>query len=96
MENNKELQDVNLDDILSQLHDIVGDDVPEVEPDEELKELLDLPELTITPVTVEARDISELMPEEASDPGLEGQTVQFTPVAAASILLYEAVRQRIG
>ena len=84
MENNKELQDVNLDDILSQLHDIVGDDVPEVEPDEELKELLDLPELTITPVTVEARDISELMPEEASDPGLEGQTVQFTPVAAAS------------
>ncbi len=81
MENKHESQDMNLDDILSELHDIVDTDVPEVEPDEELKKLLDLPEITVTPVTVETRDISELLPETA-DPALEGETVMFTPVKA--------------
>ena len=35
MENNNELQE--LDDILSELHDLVQEDVPEVEPDAELQ-----------------------------------------------------------
>ena len=81
MENKNESQDMNLDDILSELHDIMDNDVPDVEPDEELKELLDLPELTITPVTVDTRDLSELIPE-TPDPALEGQTVMFAPAAA--------------
>ena len=81
MENKNESQDMNLDHILSELHDIMDNDVPDVEPDEELKELLDLPELTITPVTVDTRDLSELIPE-TPDPALEGQTVMFAPAAA--------------
>ena len=81
MENKNESQDMNLDDILSELHDIMDNDVPDVEPDEELKELLDLPELTITPVTVDTRDLSELIPETPA-PALEDQTVMFTPVTA--------------
>ena len=43
MENNKELQDMNLDEILTELHDIVDENVPEVEPDQELQELLEVP-----------------------------------------------------
>ena len=73
MENNKELQE--LDNILSELHDIVQEDVPEVEPDEELQKLLDLPEITVTPVVVkepELPELSQLLPEE---PAEEGKTV---------------------
>ena len=81
MDNKNELQDMNLDDILSELHDIVGDDVPEVEPDEELKELLGMPELTITPVVVKETDIDQLLPEAAAEPAVpDGATIAFTPV----------------
>ena len=85
MENNNEHQDMNLDDILSELHDIVHEDVPEVEPDEELQELLDMPELTITPVVIKEPEIADLLPEEPADaagPALDGATVMFTPVTA--------------
>ncbi len=85
MENKNEPQDMNLDDILSELHDIVGTDVPDVdvEPDEELKELLDLPDLTITPVVVKETDIDRLLPETAAEPPVpDGATIQFTPVTA--------------
>ncbi len=91
MENNKELQE--LDDILSELHDLVQEDVPEVEPDEELQELLDLPEITITPVVVKEPDVPELLSEEpAADTGadsipdaaLEKDTVLFTPITEES------------
>ena len=91
MENNNERQDVNLDDILSELHDIVQEDVPEVEPDEELQKLLDMPELTITPVVIKKPELPELLPEDptgetekavAADPALEDATVMFTPVTA--------------
>ena len=81
MESKNELQDVNLDDILSELHDIVGDEVPEVEPDAELQELLDLPEITITPVVVKETDIDQLLSETAEEPSVpEGNTIMFTPV----------------
>ena len=82
MENNKELQE--LDDILSELHDLVQDEVPEVEPDEELLELLDLPEITVTPVVVRDPETQEPMSQEGStepETVLEGDTVTFTPVA---------------
>ena len=65
MENNNELQELNLDEILSELHGIVDEAVPEVEPDEELQELLDLPEITVTPVVVKAPELADLLPEEA-------------------------------
>ena len=42
MENKNELQDMNLDDILSEIHDLVDTDLPAVEPDKELQDLLDL------------------------------------------------------
>ena len=83
---NKELQE--LDDMLSELHDLV-EDVPEVEPDEELQQLLDLPEITVTPVVIKAPEV--LMTEESTeakpdaesvpDAALEGATVAFSPVA---------------
>jgi len=82
MENKNELQDMNLDDILSELHDIVDEDMPEVEPDAELQELLDMPELTITPVVVKETDIEQLLPEAVEAAVPDGATVPFTPVAA--------------
>lgn len=85
MENNKELQE--LDEMLSELHDIVQEEVPEVEPDEELRELLDLPEITVTPVVVKAPDMQELLPQDETETSdscpvtpPEGDTVAFTPV----------------
>ena len=93
MENNNELQE--LDDILSELHDLVQEDVPEVEPDAELQELLDLPEITVTPVVVKVPEsltetenadatAVESDTREIPDPALAGETVMFTPVAAES------------
>ena len=93
MENNKDLQE--LDDMLSELHDLVLEEVPDVEPDEELQGLLDLPEITVTPVVVKEIPIredavsdealpespSETFPEEA----LDGSTVLFTPLTEESI-----------
>ena len=88
MENNKELQE--LDDMLSELHDMVQEDVPDVEPDEELQKLLDLPEITVTPVVVkepEPLQMPELVMEDPApdaqtqEAALEGDTVMFTPVA---------------
>ena len=60
MENKNEFQDLSLDEMLSELHELMGDDLPQVdvEPDEELKELLDLPDLDISPVTVKDVELS--------------------------------------
>ena len=95
MENNKDLQE--LDDILSELHDLVQEDVPEVEPDEELQQLLDLPELTITPVVVKEPESAEALPEEApagtaSEPDAENlpETVP-APVPDGDTVLFAAV-----
>jgi len=77
MENKNDLQDLNLDEMLSQLHDLVDDDVPEVEPDEELQQLLDLPELTITPVVVKE---PEAMEDTAVIPTLTAEDSDITAV----------------
>lgn len=98
MENKNELQDLNLDEMLSELQDLVGEDVPEVEPDEELQQLLDLPELTITPVVVKEASLTQdtavipdlsgdttVIPElPAEKAPVEDNTVLFTPVTEAT------------
>ena len=95
MDNNIEKQEFDLDDILSEFHDLTETDGPDVEPDEELKELLDLPQLTITPVVVkepEHPSVEEAAeqpapaqtaaePEKAAAP--EGDTIRFVPLTAA-------------
>ena len=87
MENNNELQE--LDNILNEFHDIMHTDLPEVEPDRELQELLDLPEITVTPVVVKDPELSALGPEdpvsgtaETAQPVPDGATIQFIPVSA--------------
>ena len=99
MENNKEIQDLDntkelqeLDDMLSELHDLVQEDVPEVEPDDELQQLLDLPDITVTPVVVKEPEIAQLLSQEdtaesesISDAVADGATVPFTPVTGESI-----------
>ena len=87
MDNNKESQEFDLDDLLSEFSDL---DLPEaeVEPDEELKDLLDLPKLTITPVVVK-----DAAPEEAaavSEPEipevlLSADTLRFAPPVSEDI-----------
>ena len=79
MENKNEFQDLSLDEMLSELHDLVGDDVPgvDVEPDEELQQLLDLPELTITPVVVKE---AELPDDTAVLPVMAGEASHITEV----------------
>lgn len=99
MDNNKEVQEqeFDLDDILNEFQDIPAEETMEVEPDEELEELLHLPELTITPVVVREADISQLLPADApataseanaadiSAAALEGDTVLFTPISEEQI-----------
>ena len=86
MENKNELQELNLDELLTELQDMVGEDLPEVEPDEELQELLDLPDITVTPVVIREPEIADLtedsVTEEAvAEPVLEEDTMTFTPVS---------------
>ena len=84
MDNKNESQEFNLDDILSEVHDIPAEQTADVEPDEELEELLHLPELTITPVTVKEPEPIEVPGEEApegSEAVSDDVTVVFTPVA---------------
>ena len=68
MENKNEVQDFDLDDILSEFHDVPKDALPEVEPDEELEQLLHMPELTITPVVVKAPEPMEALVQDAAGP----------------------------
>ena len=90
MENNKELQE--LDDMLHELQDLMQEDVPEVDPDEELLELLDLPEITVTPVVVREPETLEPLPQEDAEEdesileaALEGDTVPFNTVTEENL-----------
>ena len=92
MDNKNEVQEFDLDEILNEFHDEPAADAAEVEPDEELEALLQIPELAITPVVVKGTSIQELLedvpdlpaPEEDTavlpEAALEGHTVQFTPI----------------
>ena len=85
MENNNEVQEFDLDDILNEFHDAAAeDDLPEIEPDEELKELLGMPEPDIAPVVVKEPESVETMAQEAAseagiDPVADEPTTVFTP-----------------
>ena len=91
MDNNKETQEFDLDDILNEFHELPQEEVPEVEPDEELDALLNMPELTITPVVVKEPELSSQLsePEETADAlpeaDLSGDTVMFTPVSEPQV-----------
>ena len=82
MDNNHEVQDFDLDDILNEFHEAESDVSADVEADEELKELLDLPQLTITPVVVKTSEaMSALLQEEAPEETPDEPTMVFAPVA---------------
>ena len=78
MEDKNELQDFDLDDILNEFHETDTDEQPEVEADEELEQLLHMPQLTITPVVVRTSDsVKELLEE----PSVSAEdTLVFTPL----------------
>ena len=84
MDNKNDVQEFDLDDILNEFHDIPQEAAAEVEPDEELENLLHMPELTITPVVVkESALAAELLSEEDSSEGpavSEDETTVFTPI----------------
>lgn len=96
MDKQNELQEFDLDDILNEFHDEPEALAPEVEPDEELEALLQLPELTITPVTVKEPELPEppetpeapapeaAAPEAPAAEVIPGETAVFTPVETLS------------
>ena len=78
MEHNPEVQEFDLDDILNEFQEEPS--VPaEVEADEELKELLQMPQLDITPVVVKTSGaVDDLLQEEAAPS--DEPTMVFSPV----------------
>ena len=81
MDNNNERQEFDLDDILNEFHDIPATEADmEIEPDAELKELLELPDLTITPVVV--KEPAQPEEEEAPKIDLSADTISFQPITA--------------
>jgi len=80
MDINKENQEFDLEDILNEFHDLSEEMAAEVEPDEELEQLLHMPQLTITPVVVRTSD--ETPVELPSEQPLSGDTIRFDSVKA--------------
>ena len=85
MDNENRIQEpeFDLDDILNEFHDLPAEETAEVEPDDELEELLHMPELTITPVVVKEPDVEGLLSQDTAtvpDAALEGATVLFSPI----------------
>ncbi len=89
MDNKNEVQEqeFDLDEILNEFHQLPGEDAAEVEPDEELETLLQMPQLTITPVVVKEPDFSDLTDSQDAPqvPALEGDTVLFSPITQEQI-----------
>ncbi len=81
MDNNFDPQEFDLDDILKEFGDTDQEPDVEVEPDEELDKLLNLPKLTITPVTVKE-------PTQAETEAVSSdETMVFSPVSEEEPLL---------
>ncbi len=83
MDNNHEVQDFDLDDILNEFHETDTEEPVEVEADEELEELLHMPQLTITPVVVKTSEAMAalLVDGEAETPAVSDEpTMVFAPV----------------
>ena len=66
MDNKNEVQDFDLDDILTEFHETDTEEPVEVEADEELEQLLHMPQLTITPVVVKTSETSAGIPASVS------------------------------
>ncbi len=85
MDNKNEVQDFDLDDILTEFHETDTEEPVEVEADEELERLLHMPQLTITPVVVKTSEtMSALLQDtDAGMPALvsDEPTAVFAPVA---------------
>ncbi len=78
--NHEEIQDFDLDDILNEFHEEPDQELPEVEPDEELEELLQMPQLTITPVEVRTSGVMDQLLEEPEDAPAEEAVPETTMV----------------
>ena len=87
MENKNEELEFDLDDILNEFHEQSDEETAQVEPDEELTELLQMPELTITPVVVNAPAFDDETVEFHEDmpPVSEEPTVTFSPIVDAQL-----------
>ena len=81
MEEKNEVQDFDLDDILTEFHETdTGETPEEVEADEELEQLLQMPQLTITPVVVRTSDSVKELLEESEPAAAAEDTVVFRPL----------------
>ena len=67
MDNKHEVQDFDLDDILNEFHENDAEAPVDVEADEELTQLLNMPQLTITPVVVKTSDTMASLLEETPE-----------------------------
>ena len=97
MDNKNEIQEFDLDAILNEFHDIPEAETADVEPDEELENLLHMPELTITPVTVREPEPITLPGEEppAQEAVSGDATMVFTPMADAAADVAAAVKEAV-
>ncbi len=93
MDNKQESQEFDLDAILNEFRDISQDPETEVAPDEELDELLNMPALTITPVTVRTTGRLEFPTEaEPQDNAVSAdETLVFTPVSQEDPLVTQDI-----
>jgi len=86
MDNKNEVQDFDLDDILNEFHETETEPAADVEADEELEALLQMPQLTITPVVVKTSEtMAALLEEEPEEPVSDEPTVVFQPVTEEDI-----------
>lgn len=97
MEENKNTQEFDLDEILSEFHDIPEADTADVEPDQELEDLLHLPDVEIPTVEVPTATLpkmpaldTEAPPE--SDPPL-GDTIRMEPIVKDGDSVEEAASE---
>lgn len=84
MEENKNTQEFDLDEILNEFHDIPESDTADVEPDQELEELMHLPEVDIPTVEVPTATLPKMpaldteAPPESDPP--PGDTIRMEPI----------------
>lgn len=80
MDNKHEVQDFDLDDILNEFHETDTEAPVEVEADEELEQLLHMPQLTITPVVVRTSEAAKELLGETGPAVSTEDTVVFRPL----------------
>ena len=86
MDNKNEVQDFDLDDILNEFHEDDTDTPVEVEADEELEELLQMPKLTITPVVVKTSETMAALLEDSAE-----EEAEEAPVSDEPTMVFEPV-----